>query len=62
VFHVASAPSDPALAHRLMTLGGRPGPLVRVVEKASGGARVIDLGGSRIAVSQTLARTLEVEA
>ena len=61
-FTIASLPSDPQVAHRMMTLGWRRGGQVQVVKKAAGGAKVIDLGGSRIAVSGALARTLLVEA
>lgn len=59
---IASVAKDPVVAHRMMTLGWRAGGQVRVVKQASGGAKVIDLGGSRVAVSRKLARTLCVEA
>lgn len=62
VFTIASVACDPDVAHRMMTLGWRQGEPVRVMQKAAGGAKVIDLGGSRIAVSAKLARTLLVEA
>ncbi|MDR0489089.1 MAG: ferrous iron transport protein A [Propionibacteriaceae bacterium] len=61
-FTIINVPTDPVVAHRMMTLGWRPGAQVRVMKKASGGAKIIDLNGSRVAVSGALARTLCVEA
>ncbi|MCL2735894.1 MAG: ferrous iron transport protein A [Propionibacteriaceae bacterium] len=58
---VASSPTDPVVARRMMTLGWRVGEQVRVVRRAVGGALVLDLDGARIAVGGTLARTLTVE-
>ncbi|MDR0284458.1 MAG: ferrous iron transport protein A [Propionibacteriaceae bacterium] len=57
---IAATAADPRLAHRLMTLGWRAGSPVRVLKTAAGGAKVLDLGGSRIAVGRGLARTLTV--
>jgi len=59
---IAATAADPVVAHRMMTLGWRVGGQVRVVKKAAGKATVVDLNGSRVAVSEDLARTLCVEA
>ena len=59
---IAATAADPAVAHRMMTLGWRVGGQVRVVKKAAGKATIVDLNGSRVAVSDALARTLCVEA
>jgi len=59
---IAATATDPVVAHRMMTLGWRVGGQVRVVKKAAGKATVVDLNGSRVAVSKDLARTLCVEA
>ena len=59
---IAATASDPVVAHRMMTLGWRVGGQVRVVKKAAGRATVVDLNGSRVAVSKALAHTLCVEA
>ena len=59
---VSTMSSDPVVAHRMMTLGWRPGAQVRVMKKASGGAKIIELSGSRVAISRALASTLCVEA
>jgi len=59
---IAATSADPVVAHRMMTLGWRIGGQVRVVKNAAGGAKIVDLNGSRVAVSRALARTLCVEA
>ena len=61
-FTIRSVPSDPLVAHRMMTLGWRLGGKARIVKRTVGGARVIDINGSRIAVSRELTCTLSVEA
>jgi Fe2+ transport system protein FeoA len=57
---IASAPADPAAAHRLSTLGWRPGAPTAVLRRSSGGARVVTLGGARVAIGGPLARDLAV--
>jgi ferrous iron transport protein A len=58
---LVSAPAaDPAAAHRLLTLGWRPGAPVRVIRRTGGGARVIALSGARVAIGHQLAQTLRV--
>ncbi|MDR1264715.1 MAG: FeoA domain-containing protein [Propionibacteriaceae bacterium] len=57
---VVAAADDPAAAHRLLALGWRPGAGVSVVKATVGGARVIALGGARVAIGGTLAKTLRV--
>ncbi len=59
---IAGQAQDPAVRRRLVSLGWRPGTQTRVVKKVVGGARVIDLNGSRIAIGHQLARKLCVEA
>jgi len=58
---IADVSQDPGVAHRLMTMGWHPGGRVRLVKRASGGVKVIDLNGSRVAISKDLARTLLVK-
>ncbi|MDR1077504.1 MAG: ferrous iron transport protein A [Propionibacteriaceae bacterium] len=57
---VVAAADDPAAAHRLLALGWRPGAGVSVVKATVGGARVIALGGARVAIGGPLAKTLRV--
>ncbi len=59
---IAGLASDPAVRRRLASLGWRPGGQTRVVKKVTGGARVIDLNGSRVAIAHSLACKLCVEA
>jgi Fe2+ transport system protein FeoA len=58
---VATAPVDAVAAHRLLTLGWRPGAQLSVIRHSSGGARVVALSGARVAIGGPLARTLAVE-
>jgi Fe2+ transport system protein FeoA len=57
---VADTPDDPDCAHRLLTLGWRPGAHVAVIRQTTGGARVVALSGARVAIGGPLARTLHV--
>ncbi|MDR2974219.1 MAG: ferrous iron transport protein A [Propionibacteriaceae bacterium] len=59
---IVGTSTDPVVAQRLSRLGWRPGGQVRVVRKTSGGARVLDLNDSRVAISGDLAKSLCVEA
>ncbi|MCL2471384.1 MAG: ferrous iron transport protein A [Propionibacteriaceae bacterium] len=58
---IVSTPQDPIVAHKMMTLGWSKGGQVRVLKKTVGGARILDLNGSRVAISKALARTVCVE-
>jgi len=58
---VVDAPAvDPAAAHRLMTLGWRPGARVQIIRRTLGGAHIIALAGARVAVGRRLAKELQV--
>jgi Fe2+ transport system protein FeoA len=59
---IAGTSPDAGVAHRLSTLGWRQGAQVRVVKRAAGGANILDLNGSRVAIGRGLARTLTVGA
>jgi ferrous iron transport protein A len=52
---------EPADRLRLAELGLRPGAVVTVLRRMAGGARLIALGTSRIAVDPRTARALAVE-
>ena len=58
---VAGTSSDPVVARRLAALGWRLGERVRVVQKASGGAMVVELHRGRIALSRMVVRQLPVK-
>ncbi|MDR2929699.1 MAG: ferrous iron transport protein A [Propionibacteriaceae bacterium] len=58
---IAATCDDGVVARRLTSLGWRVGVQIQVTQRASGGARIIDLNGSRVAVSRNLARALPVE-
>ncbi|MDR0959337.1 MAG: ferrous iron transport protein A [Propionibacteriaceae bacterium] len=58
---VVPAPEGTSAAHRLATLGWRPGAVVSVIRRTAGGARVVSVGGARVAIGHTLAHRLLVE-
>ncbi|MDR2895173.1 MAG: ferrous iron transport protein A [Propionibacteriaceae bacterium] len=58
---ISNSASDPVAAGRLSSLGWRLGVPLLVLAKAAGGARVVDLGGSRVAIGHALAGQLQVE-
>ena len=60
-FVIVGTSADPLVARRLSALGWRAGERVRVVQKAAGGALVVDLHNGRVALSRTLVRQLPVE-
>jgi len=57
---IQAADVDPAQARRLGELGLRAGESVRVVQRAVGGARVLAVNGSRIAIDKQTAERLIV--
>lgn len=52
---------DAAQSRRLAELGLRAGEVVRLVQRAVGGARVVEVDGSRIALDGRTAARLPVE-
>ena len=58
LLRTADAPSR----RRLAELGLRPGEVVTPLHRASGGARVLAVGETRIAVARSVLRTIEVQA
>ncbi|WP_092151478.1 FeoA family protein [Corynebacterium mycetoides] len=54
--------SDPATARRLRELGMRPGASVTVVQKTSGGGRVVRVGSTRYALGAQALRSIAVAA
>ena len=54
-----SGPDDARL--RLAELGIRPGEHVIVIQRTSGGGRILGLGDCRIAVDRPTARRIEIE-
>ena len=56
---VTSGPDDARL--RLAELGIRPGEHVIVIQRTSGGGRILGLGDGRIAVDRPTARRIEIE-
>ncbi len=57
---IQAADVDPAQARRLGELGLRTGESVRVVQRAVGGALVLAVNGSRIAIDKQTAERLIV--
>lgn len=49
---VVDATGPAALTRRLSELGLRPGSHVRCVQRTSGGGRIVDVAGSRIALGR----------
>ncbi|WP_080792988.1 FeoA family protein [Corynebacterium pacaense] len=52
--------TEPALRSRLAELGMRPGTTITVVQRTSGGGRVVDTGISRYAIDRETLRMMEV--
>jgi len=50
----------PALTRRLAELGVRPGAVVRISTRTSGGGAILAIGDDRIAVAGVLLRGIEV--
>ena len=59
---VVGAVGPTALTRRLSELGLRVGSLVRCVQKTSGGGRIIDVAGSRIALGRDVLDAVQTVA
>ena len=59
---VGSQNLDDAQARRLSALGLRAGAQVRLVQRLAGGARVVAVAGSRVAIGAKILDKLTVEA
>ncbi|HOB06303.1 MAG TPA: FeoA family protein [Propionibacteriaceae bacterium] len=59
--HVLETSSDLTARRRLAAQGIRVGATVSVVRRAAGGGLVVAVAGARVAIGQSLARTLIVE-
>ena len=57
---VATTAEDPTMAHRLATLGWRPGSQARLLQHGVGGARVIEVAGARVALAKKLCAHLHI--
>jgi ferrous iron transport protein A len=59
---VVEAAGPTALTRRLSELGLRVGSHVRCVQRTSGGGRIVDVAGSRIALGREVLSTLQAVA
>jgi ferrous iron transport protein A len=55
----ADAPAD--LARRLAELGLRQGAVVRCLQRTTGGGRVVDVAGARVALGREVLRAVRTE-
>lgn len=53
---------EPGLARRLAALGLRRGVGLAAVGRTTGGGRVVEVGGARIALDRAIMRLLQVQA
>ncbi len=58
---VIGAVGPTALTRRLSELGLRVGSHVRCVQRTSGGGRIVDVAGSRIALGREVLESLQTE-
>lgn len=58
---VVGAAGPTALTRRLAELGLRVGSHVRCVQRTSGGGRIVDLAGSRIALGREVLESVQAE-
>ncbi len=61
VARVRSISAEAAVALRLREMGLRPGTRVRLAGRAASGARIVAVGGARIAVDRQTSALIEVE-
>ncbi|MDN4478951.1 FeoA family protein [Demequina sp. SYSU T00039] len=61
VARIRSISADAPVALRLREMGLRPGIRVRVAGRAASGARVVAVGGARIAVDRQTSALIEVD-
>ncbi len=59
---VRAVSTDSAVVLRLREMGVRPGVLVRVAGHGAGGARIVTIGATRLAIDATTAALIEVKA
>jgi Fe2+ transport system protein FeoA len=57
---VETTAADAEVAHRLATLGWRPGSQTRLLKHAVGGAQVVEVAGARVALAKKLCTQLQV--
>ncbi len=60
--HVRAVSTESGVVLRLREMGLRPGALIRMTGRASGGSRIITIGAARIAIDGSTAALIEVEA
>ena len=60
--HVVETDLDAPLARRLAELGVRTGQLVTPLHRTAGGARVVAVGDTRVALARSVLRRIEVSA
>lgn len=53
--------TQPDLTKRLGAFGVRPGAPVRIMQRASGGGRIVGVAGSRIALDQSILAAIDAE-
>ena len=58
---VVAAAGPTALTRRLAELGLRVGAHVRCVQRTSGGGRIVDVAGSRIALGRDVLESVQTE-
>lgn len=58
--HVTGADLEPALTRRLAELGVRAGQTVTPMHRTSGGARVVGVDHTRVALARAVLRRIEV--
>ncbi|WP_062516610.1 FeoA family protein [Demequina gelatinilytica] len=61
VARIRAISADAAVALRLREMGLRPGTRVRLAGRGAAGARVIAIGGARIAIDRGTSALIEVE-
>lgn len=58
---VVDVGSDEALRRRLLSFGIRPGVRLTLAQRGVGGARVVEVAGSRVALDRPTSRTILVD-
>ncbi len=60
--HVRSVSTESGVLLRLREMGLRPGALIRMSGRASGGSRIVTIGAARIAIDGSTAALIDVES
>jgi len=60
--HVRAVSTESGVVLRLREMGLRPGALIRMTGRASGGSRIVTVGAARIAIDGATAALIDVEA